>query len=363
MRIVTIVGARPQFVKVAALSRAIKKYKSLKNIVIHTGQHYDQNMSEIFFNELQIPIPSFNLNVGSGSHGQQTGRMLEGIEKLLLEINPRCVIIYGDTNSTLSGALAAVKLHIPLAHIEAGLRSFNRKMPEEINRIVADRLSDFLFTPTDTATENLVNEGISPASIFQVGDVMHDAVLFYGQHAETNSKILQQLHLVSRLYVLATIHRAENTDDVVRLKNIFEFLNVLAKKYMVVVPLHPRTKQMLIADNLYCIFEKNIFFIDPVGYLDMINLEKHAALVVTDSGGVQKEAFFYGRPCVVLRDETEWIELEQLGWNKIISPKNDFQKISVMANEFIKQFSPKKCYPYGRGNSSELIVQELLKNF
>ncbi|HBY55515.1 MAG TPA: UDP-N-acetylglucosamine 2-epimerase (non-hydrolyzing) [Coxiellaceae bacterium] len=362
MQIVTIVGARPQFIKSSMISKAMLSCGKIEEIVVHTGQHYDVNMSKVFFEELNIPKPHLNLGIGGGLHGQQTGKMLESIEKVLLDINPRCVLIYGDTNSTLAGALAAVKLHIPISHVESGLRSFNNRMPEEINRIVADRISRFLFTPTDSATQNLLNEGVSESSIFQVGDVMYDAALFYGAYAEAKSKIIQQLALIGKNYVLATIHRAENTGDVFRLKNIFNFLSILAKNSVVVVPLHPRTKQVLVDNDLLILFEKNLLFIDPVGYLDMVMLEKQASFIVTDSGGVQKEAFFYRIPCLTLRDETEWVELVKVGWNVVISPTNDYRAMYAMASKFLDNFKPEEKLFYGQGNSSELIVKTLLEH-
>jgi UDP-GlcNAc3NAcA epimerase len=362
MQIVTIVGARPQFIKASVVSRAILNLNGVKEIVVHTGQHYDDNMAKVFFEELNIPKPRFNLGIGSSSHGKQTGEMLVAIEKVLLELKPSCVLVYGDTNSTLAGALAAVKLHIPLAHVEAGLRSFNLKMPEEVNRIVTDRISTFLFTPTDAATGNLIKEGVSKSSIFQVGDVMYDVALYYGKHSDVKSKIIQSLSLINKNYVMATVHRAENTDDIFRLKNILSFLDKLAKKYTVVVPLHPRTRQILYANNLMGMFAKELLFIEPVSYLDMVSLEKHADFIVTDSGGVQKEAYFYKKPCLTLRDETEWVELVQLGWNRLISPALDCQVMCDMAQEFLNNFKPKEVSLYGQGNSSDLIVKTLLEH-
>lgn len=361
MKIGVIIGARPQFIKAAAVSRAIKNFKKIEEVTIHTGQHYDDNMSKIFFDELQIPVPKYNLGIGGGLHGEQTGKMLEAIERILLDIKPSCVLIYGDTNSTLAGALAAVKLHIPVAHVEAGLRSFNHRMPEEINRIVADRISRFLFTPTDSATQNLLNEGVSDSSIFQFGDVMYDAALYYEKVAINKSKIIQQLELQDKKFILATMHRAENTDDIFRLKNIFEFLKALAKQYDVVVPLHPRTKLVLMKHDMLQTLSEFLMFIEPVGYLDMVMLEKYSEVIVTDSGGVQKEAFFYKKPCITLRDETEWVELEQLGWNKIISPQNEVCEMLKLANDFLQQFNPQDERPYGRGNSADLIVGALLE--
>jgi UDP-GlcNAc3NAcA epimerase len=318
LKIISIVGARPQFVKAAAVTRAIERSSQLQHVLVHTGQHYDDNMSEIFFRELEVPKPDYYLGVGSATHGAQTGRMLEAIEQIVPQIVPDWVLVYGDTNSTLAGALTAVKLHIPVAHVEAGLRSFNRRMPEEINRVLTDHAADLLFAPTATAVENLEREGIPHGRIFLAGDVMYDAAVFYGAKADAGSRILQELGLRPKQYILATIHRAENTDDGDRLRSIFEGMEMVAKEIPVVVPLHPRTRQALKQKLSLDRIAKHIFIIEPVGYLDMVMLEKHSRLIVTDSGGVQKEAFFYHVPCATLRDETEWVELVELGWNRLV---------------------------------------------
>ena len=289
-------------------------------MLVHTGQHYDENMSEVFFQELEIPKPDYYLGIGSGTHGAQTGRMLEAIEQVLLQIVPDLVLVYGDTNSTLAGALAAVKLHVPVAHVEAGLRSYNRRMPEEINRVLTDHASDLLFAPTEAAVENLKQEGISSNRIFLVGDVMYDASLYYGAKAERESRILQQLGLRPKQYVLATIHRAENTDDAQRLRSIFDGLELAAKEIPVIIPLHPRTREALKQEAQLSKVAQHVLVIQPVGYLDMVMLEKHSRLIATDSGGVQKEAFFYNVPCMTLRSETEWVELVELGWNRLVPP-------------------------------------------
>ncbi len=319
LRIVTIVGARPQFIKAAAVSRAIsahnrdpKNLPTLDEIIIHTGQHYDENMSRIFFDELQIPEPARNLGVGSDSHGRQTAAMLEAIECILLEEKPDWVLIYGDTNSTLAGAIAASKLHIPVAHVEAGLRSFNRRMPEEINRILADRVSSLLLCPTRTASKNLADEGITDG-VRETGDVMYDSVLFNTALAERRSRILSELSLAPKSFALATVHRAENTDDPDRINGI---LNAFARIDLpIVLPLHPRTRQLIgrRIDEL----SETVRVIEPVGYLDMLVLEKNARVILTDSGGIQKEAYFFDVPCVTLRDETEWVELVEIGANKL----------------------------------------------
>jgi len=328
-KVVSIVGARPQFIKLAPLSKALRE-AGFKEVIVHTGQHYDDNMSELFFKELEIPEPDYNLGIGSGSHGEQTGRMLIAIEEVLLKEKPDLVIVYGDTNSTLAGALASSKLHIKLAHIEAGLRSFNKNMPEEINRVVADHLSDLLFVPTETAIENLRREGIEKG-VYLVGDIMFDALMHFSRISDAKSKILEALNLKPKEYYLATIHRAENTDNCERLKNILEALSSLDKP--VIFPMHPRTKKKVEEYNLEFLIEK-IQVIEPVGYLDMIQLEKNAKAVLTDSGGVQKEAFWLRVPCITLRDETEWVETVRYGWNRLVGA--DKEKIL----DAVKSLSP-----------------------
>jgi UDP-GlcNAc3NAcA epimerase len=317
MKLLTIIGARPQFIKAATVSRIIQQRADISEILVHTGQHYDNNMSEIFFQQLDIPQPDYHLGIGSGSHGSQTGKMLETIESVLLKEKPDWVLVYGDTNSTLAGALAAVKLHIPVAHVEAGLRSFNRKMPEEINRVLTDHAADLLFPPTQAAVDNLDNEGIDKNKIDLVGDVMYDAALYYSAKAKQQSKVLEQLQLTEKNYILATIHRAENTDNPARLKAIFDGLEQIAEQIPVILPLHPRTNEALKHHKQPT---KNIQLIEPVGYLDMVMLEKQAKLIATDSGGVQKEAYFHQVPCVTLRNDTEWLELLELGANVLSSP-------------------------------------------
>lgn len=312
-----MVGARPQFIKAAAVSRVLRNdFGRIEEVIVHTGQHFDENMSKVFFDELDIPEPRYNLEISGGSHGAMTGRMLESLEQVMLRENPDSVLIYGDTNSTLSGALAAAKLHIPVAHIEAGLRSFNMRMPEEINRIVADRLSALLFCPTATAVENLEREGIV-AGVCAVGDVMYDASLFYRDIALERSRAMEVLRLKEDEYVLATCHRAENTDDPARLQGIIDALAAIAEQCPVVLPLHPRTRKKLAArgqmDRL-----RMIKLIEPLPFLDMIRLEQSARAIVTDSGGVQKEAYFFGVPCITTRDETEWVETVASGWNQLV---------------------------------------------
>ncbi|ERI90757.1 UDP-N-acetylglucosamine 2-epimerase [Clostridiales bacterium oral taxon 876 str. F0540] len=311
MKILSVIGARPQFIKAAAVSNILRKEHT--EILVHTGQHYDDNMSSVFFDELQIPKPNYSLGIGSGGHGMQTGSMLIKLEEIYIDEKPDLVLVYGDTNSTLAGALCASKLLIPVAHVEAGLRSFNMKMPEEQNRILTDHISSLLFVPTDAALENLRNEGIDN-NVFCVGDVMYDAVKNFTYLAKDKSHIVEELNLQENRYLLATIHRAENTNDIQRLRNIIIGLNKSEKS--IVLPLHPRTKKYIESYDIN--IGSNVKIIDPVGYLDMISLEMNAQKIVTDSGGVQKEAYFMGKPCITLRNETEWIETVNIGWNVLV---------------------------------------------
>lgn len=359
MKIATIVGARPQFIKAAAVSRVLRGEAGIGETLIHTGQHHDLNMSEIFFDELSIPRPDHNLGIAGGSHGAQTGRMLEAIEAVLLAERPDWVLVYGDTNSTLAGALAAVKLHIPVAHVEAGLRSFNRRMPEEINRVLTDHAAEILYCPTDIAVANLRREGIPEDRIALVGDVMFDAALFYGEIAAARSRILEEVGVVPGGYVLATIHRAENTDDIGRLESIFRALDQVAEEVSVVMPLHPRTSSALEKAGLAELAARRIRLIEPVGYLDMIMLEKSAKIVATDSGGVQKEAYFYGVPCVTLRDETEWVELVDAGWNQLAPPGN----ADLLVDRVLRAAAPDTVGErdlYGDGSAALAISRSLL---
>lgn len=361
-KIVTIVGARPQFIKAAMVSKALSAFNKqhngtlLEESVVHTGQHYDENMSRVFFDQLNIPRPSVNLEVGSGSHGYQTGRMLERVETILLNSKADWAVVYGDTNSTLAGALAAAKLHIPVVHVEAGLRSFNRLMPEETNRIVSDHLSTLLFSPTDTSTQNLAREGITKG-VYQVGDVMYDSVLFNAGLAEQTSKIMQHLNVTEKSFYLTTIHRAENTDDPERLHSILSILDRLDTP--VVLPAHPRIRKTLETDLPK--ISNHFYLIDPVSYLDMLVLEKNARIILTDSGGVQKEAYWFGVPCVTLRSETEWIELVQAGCNHLVGP--DMSRIPAIvakAEEKVGMELPTDASElYGDGHSSEKIVNIL----
>jgi UDP-GlcNAc3NAcA epimerase len=323
MKIVTVVGARPQFVKAATVSaeivRRARAGEPIEEVLVHTGQHYDQNMSQVFFDQLAVPRPKYNLAVGSGSHGAMTGKMLAAVEQILLEEKPDWLLVYGDTNSTLAGALAAAKLHVPVCHVEAGLRSFDKRMPEEINRILTDHVSKLLLCPTQTAITNLSSEGVRQG-VHHVGDVMYDAALIFGQVASQSSDVLVRHGLTAKSFCLATVHRAENTDDVQRLTGIVEALSALASPARpLLLPLHPRTRSTLHKSGLEPLLAKNpaLRVVEPVSFLDMIVLEQQASLILTDSGGVQKEAYFHGVPCVTLRDETEWVETIEAGWNQL----------------------------------------------
>lgn len=351
MIVLTIVGARPQFIKAAPVSRALRRVA--REILIHTGQHYDHGMSAVFFEELAILEPDYNLGIGSGAHGWQTGQMLIAIEEVLLAEQPAWVLVYGDTNSTLAGALAAVKLHIPVAHIEAGLRSFNRAMPEEHNRILTDHAADLLFCPTQHAVDLLAREGIT-RGVHLTGDVMLDAFLHNAALAEQRSTLLTDLALAPGAYALATLHRPANTDDPERLHGILSALAAL--DLPVILPLHPRTRQQI---DRHALLPKskieNLKFIAPVGYLDMLLLERHAACILTDSGGVQKEAYMAGVPCITLREETEWIETVEAGWNILVGA--DPARILEAAHDF----TPPNARPplYGDGHAAERIAEIL----
>jgi UDP-GlcNAc3NAcA epimerase len=363
MKIVTVVGARPQFIKASVVARAIRAASAggaaAREVLVHTGQHFDENMSEVFFAELGLPAPDHHLGIGSLAHGAMTGRMLEAIEAVLVKEAPDCVLVYGDTNSTLAGALAAAKLHIAVAHVEAGLRSFNRRMPEEVNRVLTDHASSLLFAPTATAVKNLAREGIPAERVHRVGDVMYDAALAHGRAAEARSAILKTLRLEPRRYALATIHRAENTDDDARLDQICRGLTEMAKSLPVVLPLHPRTRAALARGGGALRDAPGITLCDPVGYLDMTMLEKNAAVVVTDSGGVQKEAYFHRVPCLTLRDETEWLELVELGWNRITPPADFANPRAALDWAMQKRGAGEEAHPYGTGDAGAKIVAVL----
>jgi len=357
MKIITIIGARPQFIKAAIVSKAIDAHTGIKEVIIHTGQHFDYNMSDVFFSELEIHPPKYNLNIHGGSHGMMTGRMLEKIENVFAEEKPDLALVYGDTNSTLAGALAARKNNIPVAHVEAGLRSYNMKMPEEINRILTDRISDFLFCPTTQAILNLNKEGFSnfDCKIVKSGDVMLDAALYYSKKSQTSHNIIDELKISN--YVLCTIHRAENTDSIEKLNNIISALYQISSEHQIILPLHPRTKKIIKDNNIKT---DKIKIIEPVGYFEMIQLTKNSELVMTDSGGVQKEAFFFKKNCVTLRDETEWTELVDHGFNIVVGSGTD-----AIVNGYKKMISQKSDFNvdlYGNGNACEIIVNTLIKN-
>ena len=348
MKIISVVGARPQFIKLAILSKELRENHN--EIIIHTGQHYDDNMSRYFFEEMQIAEPDYNLNIGSGSHGKQTAEMLIGLEDIFLHQKPDVVITFGDTNTTLATGLAATKLNIPVAHVEAGLRSHNREMPEEINRILTDHISDYLFAPTLTAMENIKSENLY-GKPFLVGDVMYDSLLYYGKIAEQKSRILKNLKLKQKEYILLTLHRPYNVDNIQKLQNIFSALKQTKK--FIVLPLHPRTRKMIESTNT--IIPENIFIIKPLGYLDFIILQKNSEKIITDSGGVQKEAYMNGIPCITVRPETEWVETVKAGWNVLVGDKMD-QLI-----ENCLSFNPYHNRPqyFGDGKSAKNIISIL----
>ena len=376
MKLVTIIGARPQIIKAAALSRAIRSHYAdqIQEVIVHTGQHYDDNMSQVFFDELEIPQPNYNLHVGSASHGVQTARMIEGIEALLMKEQPDFIVLYGDTNSTLAGTVAAAKIHVPIVHIEAGLRSFNKSMPEEINRIVCDHCSTLLFSPTLAGLENLRREGfpidndgpytIDNPKVYHCGDIMYDNSLHFAHIAEQKTDIIQRLALTDKPFILATIHRDSNTDHPERLSAIFKALIQLSKECHIVLPLHPRTAKFM-KSNLDKSLQKqissclNIQIIPPVSFLEMIALERHAQLVVTDSGGVQKEAYFFQKPCIILRPETEWVEIVETG-NAILADADE-NRIMQAWQHF--KGNPPTVFPeiFGDGHAAEFMLEQMLR--
>lgn len=379
MIILTLVGARPQIIKAAALSRVISNnFQNIEEIIVHTGQHYDKNMSDVFFTELEIPKPQINLKVGSSSHGAQTALMIEKIEKVMQEYSPDAVVVYGDTNSTLATAIAASKLHIPIVHIESGLRSFNKKMPEEVNRILCDHVSTLLFSPTKSGFNNLLNEGFSKEysnnaspdhpNIYHCGDVMYDNSLYFSKLSDENSDILEKLKLQNEKFILATVHRNDNTDSKIKLTDLFStFLEITEiHQLKIILPLHPRTskmmEQLLDSKLLKKIQESNLLtIINPAGFLDMIALEKNAELIITDSGGVQKEAYFFKKPCIILRPQTEWVEIVETK-SAVISDTNS--KIILEATERFLS-NPDLEFPevFGNGNAASFIAQEMLNQF
>ena len=375
MKLVTVIGARPQIIKAAALSRAIKsRYADrIQEVIVHTGQHYDDNMSQVFFDELGIPRPDYNLHVGSASHGVQTARMTEGIEEILLKERPDYIVLYGDTNSTLAGAVAAAKIHVPIVHIEAGLRSFNKSMPEEINRIVCDHCSTLLFSPTQAGVENLKREGfaidnqppynIDNPKVYHCGDIMFDNSLHYAEIAEQKTDIIQRMGLADKPFILATIHRDTNTDQPERLNALFHAILKLSEECTIVLPLHPRTAKLLkthlAAERQAQLFNSpDIKIIPPVSFLEMTALERNARLIMTDSGGVQKESYFFKKPCIILRPETEWVEIVQTG-NAVLADADE-QRIMEAWNHF--ESKPAATFPeiFGDGKAAEFIIQQLI---
>lgn len=361
MKIITVIGARPQFIKAAIVSHAIKRLNnsSFNEVIVHTGQHFDKNMSQVFFDQLEIPKPNYNLNVSGGLHGKMTAEMLIGIEEVIVNEKPNWVLVYGDTNSTLAGAIAAAKLHVPIIHIESGLRSFNMKMPEEINRILVDRISDVHFCTSDAAVQNLKAEGIK-SKIYNVGDVMYDALLFYSSKMDSKKdEIFYDNFLGGRKpYILVTCHRAENTDNQDRLKNILTALQKLAKEVAVVFPIHPRTKK-LIKEYGFNHYLENVITTDPLPYIEMLWLEKNAKVIITDSGGMQKEAYFLKIPCITIREETEWLETIESGANIIVGVS--IEKIIKHALNPVVNLSSFESKIYGSGDAGIKIVNKIIE--
>lgn len=355
MKVLTVIGARPQFIKASVVSDEIARRGTIEETVVHTGQHFDANMSSVFFSELGMTEPRHHLDIHGGHHGEMTARMLQGIERILLESPPDVLLVYGDTNSTLAGALAAVKLHIPVAHVEAGLRSFNLRMPEEVNRILTDRVSTWLFAPTTVAVAHLRREGMDATRIHEVGDVMYDVALRHGERANAlKVHQLEEWGLSPKGYVLATIHRAENTDDRKRLRAIADALAHVAREMPVFWPLHPRTRAALAGAGLLGPLEAKVKIAEPLGYLDMVTAERNAAVIATDSGGVQKEAFFHQVPCVTLRDETEWVELVEAGWNRLVAPVDATTIAGTILASINHRGDP--IQPYGEGHAARKLV-------
>ncbi len=375
-KILTVVGARPQIIKASAISRAIEEhYKDqLQEVIVHTGQHYDQQMSDVFFQELRIPKPDFNLGVGSGSHGKQTGKMIEGLEEVILKVAPDCVLVYGDTNSTLAASVAASKIHVPIVHVEAGLRSFNRRMPEEVNRVVCDHLSTLLFSPTKKGYDQLIKEGFEKQEgpytaehpgVFHCGDVMFDNSLFFSELAKSDSTVLEENQLEANRYILATIHRDHNTDDPDSLESIFRAIAEIGKEIPVLLPIHPRTKLRISEHpnpNLKTLIEssKGIKIIEPVSFLDMIQLERNSKMIITDSGGVQKESYFFAKPCVILRPQTEWTEVLDTGLAKLADA--DYDKIMEAFSSLIKLQGKEFPVIFGDGNAGKFICERIIND-
>ncbi|MBM77844.1 MAG: UDP-N-acetylglucosamine 2-epimerase (non-hydrolyzing) [Crocinitomicaceae bacterium] len=377
MKIITIVGARPQIIKAAAFSRAISlKFPEIEEVIVHTGQHYDDNMSEVFFKELGIPNPAINLHVGSSSHGNQTALMIQKIEEILLKENPNAVLVYGDTNSTLATAIAASKIHVPIVHVEAGLRSFNKKMPEEINRVLCDHSSTLLFSPTKSGFKNLIKEGFKPdihskadmdhPNIYHCGDVMYDNSIYFSELSDKNSTIVDDLNLKKNNYILSTVHRNDNTDNSINLNAIFSSFIKITEQHEIklILPLHPRTSKMmdlLLKDDLKQKIKTSSFIsiVPPASFLDILALEKNAKIIITDSGGLQKEAYFFKKPCIILRPQTEWVEILETG-SAIISDANE-QAILDGVNSFFSKNNLTFPPIFGDGHAAEFIAKEILK--
>jgi UDP-GlcNAc3NAcA epimerase len=357
-KIVTVIGARPQFIKASVVTHALAEKEDISEVIVHTGQHFDSNMSDVFFSQLGIRPPAYNLGIHGGSHGAMTGRMIAEVEGVLLEESPDLVLVYGDTNSTLAGALAAVKLNIPIAHVEAGLRSFNMRMPEEINRIITDRIAHWHFAPTRIAMQHLRREGIPAEKIHLVGDVMLDAARYFGSPAVLAQVAVDYPGSGSNGYVLVTIHRAENTDDPKRMRLIIDALVRVSQKVPVIWPMHPRTRQVLENLSLLATLATAVRLIDPLGYLEMIALEKNAALIATDSGGLQKEAFFFGVPCITIREETEWVELVNAGWNRLVPPLDADTLVEAILEGIGTRGD--EIQPYGDGRAAKRIANILV---
>lgn len=361
-KLFTVIGARPQFVKASAVSKVIVKSKNLQEVVCHTGQHFSLEMSEVNFADLDMLKPKYNLGINRLSHGEMTGAMLIEIEKLMIEERPDLVLLYGDTNSTLAGALAASKLNIPIAHIEAGLRSFNMSMPEEVNRVITDRVSKLLFAPTKLAVKNLLQEGVEENNISLVGDVMLDVARSYTGISEKKSQIRENLNIKKSDYILLTIHRSENTDKIEKLQNIYEAILELSRSHLIIWPMHPRTRERISAAGITLPGDSNLLRItEPIGYLDMVDLEKNASLIVTDSGGVQKEAYFHKVPCITLRCETEWVELLDTHWNRLVPPTSSASIITGITNAIGTKGDDVQLY--GDGFAADHIVEVLQKKF
>lgn len=361
MKVLTVVGARPQFIKASVVSKAMKNFGEIEELIVHTGQHFDKEMSDVFFSELRIPEPTYNLGIGGLNHGAMTGKMLESLERILIDEEAELTICYGDTNSTLAAALASSKLCIPIAHVESGLRSYNKKMPEEQNRILTDHLSSLLFTPTFKATENLLREGLNKEQIFEVGDVMRDAVdVFRPMYEGVYSELGKKLDIADNEYILTTLHRAENTASLEKLRGLVEILEILSKESRIIFPMHPRTLQSLEKNNLFDRVDRSVKIIEPVGYFEMMALEAHAGLILTDSGGVQKEAYFHNKPCVTLREETEWQELVEIGVNSLCSLSEPRRIVDVALSALNGTKSSLFTENlYGEGKSSKLIASEI----